>query len=206
MRTKKYHKTKRSRHTKRRKHGGGWFTNIFKSKSQKEAEAQAEAQALAAQQAQALAAQQAQQAQTLAAQTLAQRPLAETAEKNIVEKQWQKENTEGWETPAELQNKIKQFTAAELAQRTNNQKAINDFLQKEITTIQNDLGTCYPNGKNVIQRAKLKDLQNELYTLKEQETNLRLERKVLKDMFKATPECKLQKKKGEREMAGYPHW
>jgi hypothetical protein len=193
MRTKKYHKTKRSRHTKRRKNGGGWFTNIFKSKSQKAAEQAAAQQATAAQQ--AIAAQQARQleADRQRDQKIAAREIALTADKKMVEKQWQKEDEEGWETPEELKNKIKQFSSIELAKRANNQKSINIFLQKEIATIQNDLGTCYPNGMVVIEQARMKDLQDELYTLKEQEKNLRLERKQLKTMIKTTPKCNLQK-------------
>ena len=193
MRTKKYYNTKRSHNTKwshktkRRKNGGGWFTNIFKSKSQKAAE-----QAAAAQQ--ELAAQQARQLETERQQKFAQRDVAVTAEKNVVEKQWKKEDEEGWETPEELQNKIKKLSLVELATRVNNQKAINNFLQKEIATTQTEVSTCYPNGKDVIEKAKMKDLQNELYILKNQEEDFRLERKVLKEMIKKTPECKEQRK------------
>lgn len=186
MRTKKHRKThKKSHHSKRRKNGGGWFTNIFKSKSQKAAEQAEQERQL--------------EIDRVRQQKIAERDIAVTAEKNIVEKQWQKENEEGWETPEELQNKIKQFSAAELAKRTNNQKAINLFLQKEIATMQNDLDTCYPNGKVVIEKAKMKDLQDELYMLKDKETNFRLERKVLKNMIKTTPACKSQKKMAKQK-------
>ena len=158
MRTKKNHKAKRSRYTKRHRTGGGWWSNIFKSKSEKEATQATQAtQAAAAIQAKKLEAEKLEAERT---QKIAARPIAEPAEKNIIEKQWQKENEEGWETPEELQNKIKQFSSAELTKRANNQKTVNAFLQKEIATIQNDLGTCYPNGKTIIQKAKLKDLQD----------------------------------------------
>ena len=183
MRTKKYLKKKQAHYTKRRRTGGGWFGNLFKSKQKMEAE-----------RARAVEAQQRQVEQMRREKNIAERNIAVTAEKNIVEKDWQKEKIEGWETAEELRNKIKRIPNEELAQRTSNQSAINSFLQKEITTLQNNLGTCYPNGSSVIQQARLIDVQDELYNLKEREKKLRVERNELNQMYKTTPQCKAQAK------------
>lgn len=191
MRTKKNigrKKNKQSRYSKRRRTGGGWFGNLFKSKQQEEAERMREAQ-------QEEAERMSETQQIEVERMRAERDIAMGENKNALKARWEEEySEEGWETKEEIQQKIKKIPAGELENRISNQEKENDILHKKIDTLQNSLRTCYPDGANVIENTKLTELRNKLYNLKDQGQTLLTERQVLKDMFYSTDDCISQKK------------
>jgi hypothetical protein len=125
----------------------------------------------------------------------AERDIAMGESKQVMKARWEQEySEEGQDSKEELKRKINKIPTGELETRVSNQERENDLLHEKIDTLQNSLRTCYPDGENIIQNAKLTDLRDKLYTLKNQGQTLLTEREMLKEMFYATENCKTQKK------------